>query len=173
MSSNLGFFEPKSQQRSIRFGNTKLRIQQISHCNKDKLQELLVDYYDYIVQALNWCTLVEISVLDTTHKMWLERCGFKDNNIKNKKIRLLMREEKKPHVHLKNQYWYKMAIEDMETNEILFRSIHNVGKKDESCYLETIQDKFGDWYLHVGKTYKKPSTLGTDKEFWLRLKYIL
>ena len=118
-----------------------------------------------------WCEMI-VEDFSTDEDTWLHRAL--GDNITNKKILILRREGRPLHRYhseiSSNGSWYKIAIEDTATGNILLRTFHNIPKENlgETRWAQPTTD---GWFFVGGS--RGPSTLGADKTFWLDLQLAL
>jgi len=119
-----------------------------------------------------WCVMIPIDWFPD-EDTWLHRAL--GDNISNKKILILRREGRSL-----NRYnselpvqgsWYKIAIEDTPTGNVLLRTFHNIPK--ESLKEPGKAQPTSDGWFFVGSSPVKPSTVGADKTFWVDLHMAL
>ena len=156
-------------------------MQAVAHCGLTEFQGVLDAQVPWM-QGFDghWCDMTEISVCADSEQRWLQSCLGPNESLENKKILLLMREGGRwdgvSSAPVPGVGWFKIAIKDTLGSEpkILLRTFHNIEVWKETKGKEnSVPTQLFGWWFHGGPKSKKPSTVGADKKFWLRLAYIL
>jgi hypothetical protein len=172
-------FNPTRQRGAWRFGITNHRCQ-ISSADFATFKVVLanaVAMENPHWRKGDWCEMSEVLVDQNNQDIWLRRCLGSNVSIANKKIKLLMKENS-THSEwngyiMPDEAWYKIAILDTETNQIMLRSFHNIESIANKIYYIPTHEQENGWYFHGGQKNKRPSTVGADPTFWMRLNYVI
>ena len=169
---------------SIRLGRRSNHISVVSKIQKEDLMTVFREGgLDFIRMFKGrWCELISVDWY-TNEEDWIHRAlgGQQGISVKNKKILVLRKEGTPLHQYpitsacaVAGRSWCKIAIEDTETGDVIIRSIHNVPKEtlDPSVAKRSFATTDG-WFYFGGPKLGKPSTVGSDKTFWLDLATVI
>jgi hypothetical protein len=167
---------PKTKQLgSIRLGRKSSHIGAVSQIPKEELKALFTNGGCDFVRMFDgrWCELILVD-WEKEENTWIHRALEPGQSTENKRILVLCEEGRPLHQYPRNVVpgsWYKIAIEDTNTGNILLRTFHNIPKET----FEYVEDQsrshlsIDGWFYIGGPKNGRPSTIGADKTFWLAL----
>jgi len=171
---------PKTKQLgSIRLGRKSSHIGAVSQIPKEELKALFTNGGCDFVRMFDgrWCELILVD-WEKEENTWIRRALEPGQSTENKRILVLCEEGRPlhqypkhpPHHPVHQGSWYKIAIEDTNTGNILLRSFHNIPKEALSSQSQSRSHLSTDgWFYQGGPKNGRPSTIGADKTFWLTL----